>query len=235
MHVPGHVHRKLGAETSFQQRRRSRWVARSLRQVSQRLRDCPLRHVRDRCRRIRGFALRLTDHQKERLRELGYSIGRCDTTALELQNKGLAVTGHGRFGSWARITAEGRQHLARMASRGGRAAPQQVSGPCSKPDSTSPGSDARPAGTADPAGSLLGARSAPSRRNAASKRSGTAMPRSTSPTAPSEAAASGGTSSMAATSRSSERLPLPSRTRAASASPRRGKPASPPPSKSRKR
>lgn len=98
--------------------------------------------------------MRLTPGQLETLRALGNGLGRADNDALALELLGLCVTGTGRFGSWARITDAGRQHLDRMSGeRSRRASPRQVlAAPAPKAAaSTSPGGGSR-AGSAPAAG-----------------------------------------------------------------------------------
>lgn len=71
--------------------------------------------------------MRLTPDQHETLRVLGNGLGRADEDAYALERLGLCITGHGRFGSWARITDAGRQYLDRMSGqRSRRASPRQV-------------------------------------------------------------------------------------------------------------
>lgn len=61
----------------------------------------------------RGQAVRLRPEHKETLQELARSVCRGSEAADYLAARGLAVTGSGRFGTWARITEAGREYLAR--------------------------------------------------------------------------------------------------------------------------
>lgn len=73
--------------------------------------------------------MKLTAEQHEALLELSRGLTRATPHAQQLELKGLAVCGKGRFGTWARITDAGQQHLARTASnRGSRAASERGSG-----------------------------------------------------------------------------------------------------------
>lgn len=71
--------------------------------------------------------MRLTDSQLETLKALGNSLGREDEDARVLERHGLCVTGRSRYGTWARITDAGQQHLDRTSGeRSRRASPRQV-------------------------------------------------------------------------------------------------------------
>lgn len=101
--------------------------------------------------------MRLTPDQLETLRALGNGLGRGEEGAYALERLGLCITGHGRFGSWARITDAGRQYLDRMSrERSCRASPRQVlAAPAPKAAaSNSPGRGSRAGGdSCSPAGS----------------------------------------------------------------------------------
>lgn len=72
--------------------------------------------------------MKLNDHQLAELQDLARATSRANDVSRGLEQHGLVVTGHGRFGSYARITEAGRQYLDRTSGRGGRAASTRGTG-----------------------------------------------------------------------------------------------------------
>lgn len=100
--------------------------------------------------------MRLTADQFDALLTVEHATARSDAVFEALELKGAVETGKGRYGSWARITPEGREYLARKRAAGGRATSEQVAAPAQKPRKTRPAALPGPASTSvDSSGGLL--------------------------------------------------------------------------------
>ena len=108
----------------------------------------------------------LTAPQVRTLIDIGHNVGRASAEAYVLEQYGLCHTGKGRYGTFARLSEKGKQHLSWMESQKvvGLPSKQVAPAPAKKP-----APNANPAATTGPAkaGTSLRGAAPRHRRNAA--------------------------------------------------------------------